>query len=186
MAWGRRRLTGAPAPDRSPAMGTAIPQGISAAVGRFATATTLAARTTAAKRQGPAAAARAVPQARRASRESAVPQPSPARGRAVPQATRASTESAVPQPRSAGASWGSLGACAVPQARRASTEAAVPQASPAMVGGPAARRAKCAAVTGASTGTRPEALLVLLNPRRVGRECRARARYDRRLSIGDW
>jgi hypothetical protein len=163
-------------------MGTAIPEAIRAAARRFATATTNAARTTAAKRQMPAAAARAVPQAS-ASVESAVPQTRCAVGNAAPQAS-ASTEPAVPQPRSAGASLGSLGslgACAVPQARRASTESAVPQASPAMVGGPAARRAKCAAVTGASTSTRPEALLVLLNPRRVDRECRARVRYDTRM-----
>jgi hypothetical protein len=101
--------------------------------------------------------------------ESAVPQPRSAVGNAVPLARRASTEPAVPQASPAVGSWRSLGAPAVPQARRASTEPAVPQPRSAVVGGGAARRAKCAAATGASTSTRPEALLVLLNPRRTGR-----------------
>jgi hypothetical protein len=45
---------------------------------------------------------------------------------------------------------------------------AVPQASAVKIG-PAARGTKRAAVTGASGGPRPEAVLVLLNPRRMGR-----------------
>jgi hypothetical protein len=96
----------------------------------------------------------AAPQARRASRELAVPQPKPAMGPAAPQARRASIEAAVPQPRPA------LGP-AVPQARRASIQLAVPQPSPVIMGIAAARRAKCAAVTGAAERARPQAILAL-------------------------
>jgi hypothetical protein len=72
-------------------------------------------------------------------------------------------EGAAPQARPA------LGG-AVPQARRAAIgSGAVPQAS-AVIIGPAARRTKRAAATGASGGPRPEAVLVfLVNPRRMAR-----------------
>jgi hypothetical protein len=72
-------------------------------------------------------------------------------------------ESAVPQPKPA------LGSAA-PQARRAAmVSSAVPQASAVIIIRPAARRTKRAAVTGASGGPRPEAVLVLVNPRRMWR-----------------
>jgi hypothetical protein len=101
--------------------------------------------------------------------ETAVPQTKSAMGPAAPQARGASMEGAVPQPSPAVGSWGSLGT-AVPQARRAAMGAsAVPQASAVIMGSAAARRTKRAAVTGASGGPRPEAVLVLVNPRRMGR-----------------
>jgi len=159
VAWRRRRPSRATAAHQSSATGSAIPQAIFVAARRFATATTLAARTTAAKSRRPAVAAGAVPPARRASAEPAVRTQGSAMGNAVPQARCASTGPAVTQPRSA------------------------------IMGGSAARRAKCAAATGASTRTRPTALLVFFNPCRVDREWQARARYDaqieRDLAVGN-
>ncbi len=124
----------------------------------------------AAKTAWRAAMGSAVPEARRAAMGRAVPGACAAMGRAaVPQARRASLESAVPQPGPAVGSWGSLGPSAVPQARRAAIGRAVPQASAVIMGSAAARRTKRAAVTGASGEPRPEAILVLLNPRRMAR-----------------
>jgi len=108
-------------------------------------------------------------------------------------------ERAVPQPRSAVRSGSSLGAAsavpqarraamgdAVPQARRAAIGDAVPQASAVIMGCAAARLAMFAAAgPSAKRRPRPEAVLVLLNPRRMARfvlVAERRTRIGRRVT----
>jgi hypothetical protein len=154
VAWGR--LPGAHRPHRS----SLIVRAVNSAAARHAAETAWR-----------AAMGSAAPQARRAAMTRAVPGASAAMGGpAAPQARGASMEGAVPQPSPAMGSWGSLGSSAVPQARRAAMGDAVPQASAVIMGSAAARRAMFAAAgPGASRRPRPEAVLVLLNPRRMGR-----------------